>query len=122
GWHRAFRTPRVSPALRQLTPAAGARILGLGSVQPEQIVTNADIAARGVDTTDEWIRARVGIVERRFARNDESVVDMAVGAGGQAVAGAGAGAPGVDAVPVAACTRPAVFPPAAGQAGGPLRV
>src|SRR5262249_59996211 len=110
GWHRAFRTPRVSPALRQLTPAAGARILGLGSVQPEQIVTNADIAARGVDTTDEWIRARVGIVERRFARNDESVVDMAVDAGAKTLAGAGPAPPGIDAGLVATPPMPVYIP------------
>ena len=105
----------MSPVLRQLTPGAGARILGLGSVQPEQIVTNADIAARGVDTTDEWIRARVGIVERRFARSDESVVDMAVDAGSKALADAGLAPSDIDAVLVATCTMPAFIPNAAGQ-------
>jgi 3-oxoacyl-[acyl-carrier-protein] synthase-3 len=105
----------VSPVLRQLTPAAGARILGLGSVQPEQIVTNADIAARGVDTTDEWIRARVGIVERRFARSDQSVVDMAVDAGSKALADAGLAPSDIDAVLVATCTMPTFIPNAAGQ-------
>jgi 3-oxoacyl-[acyl-carrier-protein] synthase-3 len=105
----------VSPGLRQLTPADGARILGLGSSQPEQIVTNADIAARGVDTTDEWIRARVGIVERRFARQDESVVDMAVDAGAKALADAGLAPSEIDAVLVATCTMPAYIPNAAGQ-------
>jgi 3-oxoacyl-[acyl-carrier-protein] synthase III len=105
----------VSPQLRQLTPAAGARILGLGSVQPEQIVTNADIAARGVDTTDAWIRARVGIVQRRFARTDETVVDMAVDAGSKALADAGLAPSDIDAVLVATCTMPSSIPNAAGQ-------
>jgi 3-oxoacyl-[acyl-carrier-protein] synthase-3 len=105
----------VSPQLRQLTPIAGARILGLGSMQPERIVTNADIAARGVDTTDEWIRARVGIVERRFARADESVVDMAVDAGSKALADAGLAPSDIDAVLVATCTMPAYIPNAAAQ-------
>ena len=105
----------MSPHLRQLTPAAGARILGLGSVQPEQIVTNADIASRGVDTTDEWIRARVGIVERRFARPDQSVVDMAVDAGSKALADAGLAPSDIDAVLVATCTMPASIPNAAAQ-------
>src|SRR5262249_61668221 len=121
GWHRAFRTPRVSPALRQLTPAAGARILGLGSVQPEQIVTNADIAARGVDTTDEWIRARVGIVERRFARNDESVVDMAVGAGAKRLPGGGGAPPESDPGPGAAPPMPWYIPRPAGEGRRPRR-
>ncbi len=105
----------MSPALRQLPPTAGARIIGLGSKQPEQIVTNADIAARGVDTTDEWIQARVGIVERRFARHDESVVDMAVDAGSKALADAGLAPSDIDAVLVATCTMPSHIPNAAAQ-------
>jgi len=105
----------VRPRLRQLSPTAGARILGLGSRQPEQIVTNADIAARGVETNDEWIRSRVGIVERRFARKDESVVDMAVEAGAKALADAGLAPCDVDAVLVATCTMPAYIPNAAAQ-------
>ncbi|HEX2299664.1 MAG TPA: beta-ketoacyl-ACP synthase III [Pseudonocardiaceae bacterium] len=105
----------MMPRLRQPAPAPGARILGLGSTQPEQIVTNADIAARGVDTTDAWVRERVGIVERRFAREDESVVDMAVDAGAKAVADAGLAPADIDAVLVATCTMPAFIPNAAGQ-------
>jgi 3-oxoacyl-[acyl-carrier-protein] synthase-3 len=105
----------MRPLLRQLSPAAGARILGLGSRQPELIVTNADIAARGVDTTDEWIRARVGIVERRIARPDQSVVDMAVDAGSKALADAGLAPADIDAVLVATCTMPAYIPNAAAQ-------
>jgi 3-oxoacyl-[acyl-carrier-protein] synthase III len=105
----------VSPQLRQHPATAGARIIGLGSKQPEQIVTNLDIAARGVDTTDEWIRTRVGIIERRFARSDESVVDMAVDAGAKALADAGLAPSDIDAVLVATCTMPTYIPNAAGQ-------
>ncbi|HET9254801.1 MAG TPA: beta-ketoacyl-ACP synthase III [Pseudonocardiaceae bacterium] len=112
----------MSPPLRQLTPAAGARILGLGSAAPEQIVTNADIAARGVDTTDEWIRTRVGIIERRFARGDQSVVDMAVDAGAKALADAGLAPSDIDAVLVATCTMPAYIPNAAAQAADRIGV
>ncbi len=105
----------MRPRLQQLSPGGGARILGLGSRQPEQIVTNADIAARGVETTDRWIRDRVGIVERRFARKDESVVDMAVDAGAKALADAGLAPSEIDAVLVATCTMPSYIPNAAGQ-------
>ncbi|MFN2535935.1 MAG: beta-ketoacyl-ACP synthase III [Pseudonocardiaceae bacterium] len=105
----------MSPHIRQLTPIAGARILGLGTAQPEQIVTNADIAARGVDTTDQWIRDRVGIEQRRLARADESVVDMAVDAGSKALADAGLAPCDIDAVLVATCTMPSYIPNAAGQ-------
>jgi 3-oxoacyl-[acyl-carrier-protein] synthase III len=105
----------MRPRLHQLSLGDGARILGLGSRQPEQIVTNADIAARGVETTDQWIRERVGIVERRFAHKDESVVDMAVDAGAKALADAGLAPSDIDAVLVATCTMPSSIPNAAGQ-------
>ncbi len=44
---------------------AGTRILGTGSAQPDRIVTNDDLA-KIMDTNDEWIRERVGIIERRL--------------------------------------------------------
>jgi 3-oxoacyl-[acyl-carrier-protein] synthase-3 len=105
----------VTLRLRQLPPAAGARIRGLGSTQPERVVTNDDIAAAGVQTTDSWIRDRVGIVSRRFAGPDESLVDMAVDAGSKAVADAGLSPTDVDAVLVATCTMPSPLPNAAAQ-------
>ena len=112
----------MRPRLQQLAPVGGARILGLGSRQPEQVVTNADIAARGVETTDQWIRDRVGIVERRFARKDESVVDMAVEAGAKALADAGLAPSDIDAVLVATCTMPSYIPNAAGQTANRIGV
>ncbi|HKR50983.1 MAG TPA: beta-ketoacyl-ACP synthase III [Pseudonocardiaceae bacterium] len=105
----------MRPRLRQLPAGVGARILGVGSRQPEQVVTNADIASRGVDTTDQWIRDRVGVMERRFARQDESVVDMAVDAGAKALADAGLIPSDIDIVLVATCTMPSPIPNAAGQ-------
>ncbi|MGH3832351.1 MAG: beta-ketoacyl-ACP synthase III [Pseudonocardiaceae bacterium] len=112
----------MSPRLQQLAATAGARILGLGSAQPERIVTNADIAARGVRTTDEWIRARVGIVERRLARQDESLVDLAVDAGAKALADAGLAPAEIDAVLVATCTMPSYIPNAAAQTANRIGV
>lgn len=101
--------------LSQPDPQPSARIRGLGSAQPEQVVTNADIAASGVETSDEWIQDRVGIVQRRFARPDETLVDMAVDAGAKAVADAGLAPPDLDAVLVATCTMPTPIPNAAAQ-------
>ena len=70
----------MSPRL-QLTPTvAGARLLGLGSFQPERVVTNDELAAR-VDTSDDWIRSRVGIESRRIADKGTQLVDMAAYAG-----------------------------------------
>ena len=55
--------------------AQHARILGVGGNRPARIVTNEEICER-IDSTDEWIRERSGIITRRFAAPDESVVDM----------------------------------------------
>ena len=92
--------------------APGARILALGEHQPARVVTNHDLAAR-MDTNDAWIRSRVGIASRRFAGPDESVVDMAVSAGGKALAASGLSAADVDLVIVATCTMPSPIPNAA---------
>jgi 3-oxoacyl-[acyl-carrier-protein] synthase III len=89
--------------------AAGARILAFGGYQPANVVTNDDLAAT-IDTSDEWIRSRVGIASRRVAGPDESVVDMAVAAGGKALAGSGLAPGDVDLVIVATCTPEASIP------------
>ena len=90
-------------------PAPGARILSFGGYQPGNVVTNDDIAAR-MDTSDEWIRSRVGIVSRRFAGPDESVPDMAVVAGGKALAASGLSPADIDLVIVATCSTEASIP------------
>ena len=90
-------------------PAAGARILSLGGHQPGHVVTNDDLAAR-VDTNDEWIRSRVGVVSRRIAGPDESVTDMAFVAGGKALAGSGLSPADIDLVIVATCSTEASIP------------
>src|SRR5580692_3060408 len=89
--------------------AAGARILSFGDYQPGNEVTNDDLAAM-VDTTDEWIRSRVGIVSRRIAGPDESVTDMAVVAGGKALAGSGLSPADIDLVIVATCSTEGSLP------------
>ena len=101
--------------LRLPATRAGARLLGLGSYQPDTVVTNSDLAARGIDTTDEWIRSRVGIESRRFADDTESVVSMGAEAGSKALADAGLAPSDLDAVLVATCTMPTPIPNAAAQ-------
>ncbi|MBB5808404.1 3-oxoacyl-[acyl-carrier-protein] synthase-3 [Saccharothrix ecbatanensis] len=93
---------------------AGTRILGLGSYQPETIVSNHDLSLR-MDTSDEWIRDRVGIANRRVAKPDELLVDMAAEAGAKAVADAGLSPSDIGAVIVATCTMPTQIPNAAAQ-------
>ncbi len=100
--------------LRQATRMAGARIIGLGSYQPPKRVTNFDLAQR-VETDDQWIRDRVGIVERRVAESETTVSDMAVEAGSKAIADAGLTPADLDTVIVASCTMPNGIPNAAAQ-------
>jgi 3-oxoacyl-[acyl-carrier-protein] synthase-3 len=93
---------------------AGARLLGFGSSQPEQIVSNDDLA-KTMDTNDAWIRDRVGIRNRRVAPKDLSLVDMATEAGTRAVKDSGLTPADIDTVIVATCTMPNQIPNAAAQ-------
>src|SRR5580700_1161949 len=87
----------------------GSRILAFGGYQPANVLTNETLAAT-VDTTDEWIRSRVGIESRRLASPDETVADMAVAAGGKALAASGLSAADIDLVIVATCTADVPIP------------
>jgi 3-oxoacyl-[acyl-carrier-protein] synthase-3 len=100
------------PTLQLAQGPQATRILGLGSTQPDQVVTNEDLS-KTLDTTDQWIRERVGIIERRFAAKDQSAEDMAVVAGSKALADAGLAPSDVDTVIVATCTNAAPIPNAA---------
>jgi 3-oxoacyl-[acyl-carrier-protein] synthase III len=103
----------VTP-LRTAQAAAGARILGLGSTQPDNVVTNDDLAQR-MDTNDQWIQERVGIRSRRIATEGTLLVDMAAEAGSRAVKDAGLAPTEIDTVLVATCTMPSGIPNAAAQ-------
>ncbi|HLH83454.1 MAG TPA: beta-ketoacyl-ACP synthase III [Trebonia sp.] len=87
----------------------GARVLAFGGYQPDKVVTNDDLA-KIVDTSDEWIRARVGIESRRVARDDETVADMAEAAGAKALAASGLTPSSIDLVVVATCTPEVQIP------------
>ncbi len=89
--------------------APAARILAFGGYQPVKVVTNGDLAAT-IDTSDEWIRSRVGIASRRIAAPDETVADMAAAAGGKALAASGLAPGDIDLVIVATCTLEAQIP------------
>ncbi|HEY3732871.1 MAG TPA: beta-ketoacyl-ACP synthase III [Streptosporangiaceae bacterium] len=95
--------------MRLAQGAAGARILAFGGYQPPNEVSNDDLA-RQVDTSDEWIRSRVGIASRRIASPDETLPDMAVAAGGKALAGSGLSPGDIDLVIVATCTPESPIP------------
>ena len=95
--------------MRAPTGPAGARIVSLGHYQPARVVTNDELSQR-VDTNDEWIRDRVGIVSRRIAEPTETVTDMAVAAGEKALAASGLTAEDIDLVIVATCTAETSLP------------
>lgn len=100
--------------LRLSQGAPASRILGIGSSQPERVVTNDDLS-KIMDTNDQWIRERVGIAERRFAEPEDTVVSMAVDAGSKAIAASGLSPSDVDTVLVANCTATVPIPNAAAQ-------
>lgn len=91
----------------------GSRIVAWGHDQPPNVVTNDDIAAL-VDTSDEWIRSRTGIVTRHVAEPDETVPDFAANAARHALATAGADPASVDLVIVATTTSDERSPNTAG--------
>jgi 3-oxoacyl-[acyl-carrier-protein] synthase-3 len=82
--------------------AAGSKIIAVGHYQPSRVLTNDDLAQM-VETNDEWIRDRVGIVTRRIA-DSETVADMAAAAAGKALAASGRSAAEIDLIAVATCT------------------
>ena len=96
------------------TGAPYARILSVGSYRPERVVTNAEVCER-IDSTDEWIRERSGIAERRYAAPEETVVDLAVYAAEKALASAGITPDQVGFVLVATVTHPYQTPSAASE-------
>ena len=89
--------------------APGARVLGLGGYRPRRRVTNDELA-QVMETSDEWIRTRVGISERRWASDDETLVEMAVAAGGKAIAASGLAPDEIDMMVLASASLRAPIP------------
>ncbi len=83
--------------------------MGLGEHRPPGVLSNHELAGI-VDTSDEWIRERTGIVTRRVAADEETVVAMAASAGIKAVADSGVDLADVDLVLLASCTMPTPLP------------
>lgn len=83
--------------------AKTAKIVGLGSFLPERILTNSDLEAM-VETSDEWIRSRTGIRERRVVAEGEALVDLVARAGRAALEDAGVEPEEVDLLILATAT------------------
>ena len=90
------------------------RITGTGSYLPPRCVSNADLArdlaARGIETSDEWIVERTGIRARHFADDGVTCSDLALPAAQAALQAAGRSAAEVDLIVVATSTPDMVFP------------
>lgn len=84
-------------------------VLGTGHYLPTKLVTNKDME-KFVDTTDEWIRTRTGIEERRFAEDDIDTSDMAFFAAQQALEEANVTADEIDLILTATVTPDTPFP------------
>ncbi|MFL2669389.1 MAG: beta-ketoacyl-ACP synthase III [Alphaproteobacteria bacterium] len=84
-------------------------VIGYGSYLPERIVTNEELARR-VDTSDEWIRKRTGIYERRIAADGEKTSDLAINAAQEALKTAGIRPNDIDLIVLATTTPDETFP------------
>ena len=90
------------------------RISGTGSYLPPRRLSNADLvaelAAKGIESSDEWIVERTGIRARHFAAPDQSASDLATEAAKNALQAAGLAAADIDLIVVATSTPDMVFP------------
>lgn len=84
-------------------------VLGCGSYLPEQVVTNAQLAAR-IDTSDEWIVQRTGIRERHIAAEGEFTSHLALRAAQAALSDAGVDAQSIELIVLATSTPDNTFP------------
>ena len=85
------------------------RISGTGSYLPEKVLTNADLE-KIVDTTDEWIRERTGILKRHIVAENQATSDLAEIAARNAMQAAGKEAGDIDLIVVATTTPDKIFP------------
>ncbi|MCG9969771.1 ketoacyl-ACP synthase III [Pelotomaculum terephthalicicum JT] len=86
-----------------------AGILGIGTYVPERILTNTELE-KMVDTSDEWIRSRSGISERRIAGSEQATSDLASNAARRALSDAGTAPEEIDLVICATDTADMIFP------------
>ncbi|WP_195695365.1 beta-ketoacyl-ACP synthase III [Priestia megaterium] len=86
-----------------------AGVLGIGRYVPEKVVTNLDLE-KVMDTSDEWIRTRTGIQERRIAADNEDTSDLAYKAAVEALYKANVKAEDIDMIIVATVTPDQPFP------------
>lgn len=102
----------TQPTLAQYETVKYSRIYSLGAARGDLVVTNDDIAGP-IDSSDEWIRQRTGIITRRRASENVSLMDMAVEASNEAIRKAGIAPQEIGAVIFSTITHPFQTPSAA---------
>ena len=95
-------------------------IAGCGSYLPEQVVTNHDLAARGIETSHEWIVQRTGIEQRHFAAEGEFTSHLAIKAAEAALKNADMTIDDIDIIVVGTTTPDNVFPSVAARVQGKM--
>lgn len=90
--------------------SSGAVLCGCGSFLPTIRLSNDDIVARGIDTSDTWIFQRTGIKARHFADDGQMTSDLAIAAARDALQDSGIAADTVDAIIVATTTPDTTLP------------
>ncbi|MEU4348197.1 beta-ketoacyl-ACP synthase III [Streptomyces sp. NPDC023838] len=117
--HGRERKPFDLPEEHVMTSSISSVVCGIGAYVPPRVVRNDDPAFSALDTSDEWIRSRTGIIERRWADPGTSTGDLAVRAAERALLNAGDR--GVDLVIVTTTTpdhrTPSTAPAVAAQLG-----
>jgi 3-oxoacyl-[acyl-carrier-protein] synthase III len=113
-----------SKAAPQRTTRYTATILGTGSYIPERTLTNNDIISiANINSSDEWIRKKVGVVERHYAADDEATSDLALRAAERALDNAGVTPEQIGLIVLATTVPDRIFPATAcivqGKLGAP---
>jgi len=102
----------VTAVIRNPLGTVNVQLLGVGAYRPQRVVDNHELC-RTLDSSDEWIRARTGIVTRRWADPQETLIEMACRAGSEALSRADLDPMEVDCVLVATFTLLRQIPAAA---------
>lgn len=95
--------------LTQLSGPAHTRILSVGAARGERDVPNDDVVGP-IDSSDEWIRQRTGIIQRRRASENVLAVDLAVAAGEEAISKSGLDRADIDGVIISTISNVAITP------------
>ena len=108
----------LAPFLPASAPVPGgprfSRLIGVGAALPARRVTNddlvADLASRGIETSDEWIVTRTGIRQRWLAGPDDTTTSLGIRAAREAMKSAGVGPDDIDLIVCATSTADQIFP------------